>query len=215
MSKVGTMTTGAAVETVINESYVPQLVLVGATDTALPLTKFGVSIAGEVRQGIAGQSLIQAFSKIVGKSLLGADVAISQVLPIANGFVGGQNIQVRLTNAGATTPDIFFFSNGIGDSAVITGQQTIQPTSNQRFAGFSHLIFDDANLDYVQIEFADGFSDKFTDVELLARFAMMNGADANGELAGMTVLENLGDIVSATIYTTAGAGGISVVNVTI
>lgn len=203
---VDTLVTGAGIDTVINLPYVPEFILVGETDTDLPLTKVSISVGGSDYQNINGQSLIQADSKIDMEGLLGADVKIAQVIAVADGLIPFQTCQVRLTNAGATTPNIYAFSTSMGSRVFSKGTTTIQDNSSDVFDGFQALIFDPTNLDYVQVTWEDGTNQKMTEAELKAVFAVLNQSDANGELAGLLVLNNALNIFqSVEIYTSGGA----------
>lgn len=206
----GPMVTGAGVVTTIDfENGFPQFLLVGTVDTDLPVTKFEVTIAGQSFQNITGQSLIQAFSKYMMESLLGADVKVGQTLMLSNGFLGNQNGQVKLTNAGVTTPNIYYHSVTRGNEAFGSGMVPIQDLGSKRFTGFLALFFDPTNFDYANVTFKFGnvtWTDKFTAVELAALFARDNNADADGKLAGITVIDNRsGAIVGVELYANGGA----------
>ena len=207
--KVATLTTGDDVETIINQPFVPEYILIGTIDTDLPLTKLDITIEGENKQQISEQSLIQAISKIDMGRILGADVKVGQLIRVADGYVGGVNIQVRLTNADATTPDIYFFSTKSGSRAAVAGMVTIQDLSSQLFSGFSKLFFDPANLDYAQVDFTT-HTEKMSAAELAGMFTMMNVTDADGKLAGILAIENIENITGVTLY--ANGGSISVLS---
>lgn len=206
----GPMVTGAGVVTTIDfENGFPQFLLVDAVDADLPVTKFEVTIAGQSFQNITGQTLIQAFSKYMMESLLGADVKIGQTLMLTNGFLGNQNGQVKLTNAGVTTPNVYYHSITRGNEAFGSGMVPIQDLGSKRFAKFIALFFDDTNFDYANVTFKFGnvrWTDKFTAAELPALFARDNQADADGKLAGITVIDNKsGAIEAVELYANGGA----------
>lgn len=201
---IGQLSTGAGVPTTFNESFVPQFILVGTVDEDVPVRKLEISIGGSDFQNVNSLAEVRSLSKLQMQGMLGADVKIAQLFKIADGFIPGQNIQVRLTNNGVSTPNVYFFSQKNGSRPVSAGQETIQALSSRAFGGFSQLIFDATNLDYAQIEFNDGYSGKFETPELHARFAMMATTDADAQLAALTVIENIGDISSVTLYTTNG-----------
>lgn len=206
--KIGTLTTGAGVDTLITRRGVPAFILIGAVDTDVPLTNLNVTIGGDVTIKISGQTHIQAFAKYLMENLSGADVKIGMLLKVANDFIADQNLELVLTNAGVTTPDVFGFSEGKTDAQpVAAGQQTIQADDSVFYAGnFTALFFPDTNFDYAQIEFADGgFSDKLTGAEIDALFALKNQCDADGRLAGLHVIDNKdSSIVGVTLYTDNG-----------
>jgi prepilin-type processing-associated H-X9-DG protein len=211
MSQVSTLVTGAGIDTIINLPYVPEVLLIGESDTDLPIQGLSIQVGGKDYQNIQSQALIQAFSKWKMEGMLGADVKIAQRIPISNGFIAGQNCQIRLTNAGATTPAIYAYSQGKGDDVLEAGTLTVQAQTSQVFPQFMALFFDPANLDYANITFLDGHQDKFTAAELRAMFAEMNETDADGELAGLICIDNTaeddegeGYIASAELWTTNG-----------
>ena len=213
MSQQSTMIANDNAVTTIDRSYTPQYVLIGAVDTDNPVKKLEVSIGGNDFQNLTGQTAVQAFSKLNMQGLLGADVKVGQVFRIANGFNGYQTSQIRLTNSGITTPAVYYFSMRKADGKnvpfepVMAGQETIQETDSKVFqgTGFTHLIFDATNLDYVNIDYVDGHSEKMSSAELCARFAMLEVSDADGKLAGLQVIENYGDIAELSIWTSGGS----------
>lgn len=207
MAVIGALLTGVGVVTSFNESFVPQSILIGTTDTDLPLSKLEVTVGGTSTINITGQADVQAFAKLFGKPLLGADVKVSQEIVIGNGFSSKQKSFVRLTNAGATTPNVMYHSRRKAEQSfvpMLAGQDTINALSSRPFSGFSALIFDESNLDYADIEFADGHQDKFSAPELHAMLATQMACDADGKLAGRTVILNQGDMLRVTLYTTNG-----------
>lgn len=213
MALIKTLTTGVGVVTTVNvDNGVPQFLQVGNTDTPLPLSKFEVSVSGRSTINISVQALIQAFSQYLMESLAGADVKVGQCLIISNGFLAGKNAQVKLTNAGATTPNIYVNSIKRGDAPVLAGQDVINDLAFENFDDFTALIFDGTNLDYADILFQDGHKDKFTQPELAGMFARNHQCDADGLLSGMTVIDNkAGNIESAELY--ANGGSITVLTI--
>ena len=197
--------TGIGVVTTIDLEHVPQFLFIGAPDADLPISKFELTVSGQSFQNISIQALIQAFSKYMMEGLLGADVKVSQVLKLADGFIPGKNVQIRITNAGATTPDIHTFSAVKGAFPIAAGQINVKQNDSETFSGFETVIFDPANLDYVDVTFSDGHKDKLQGVELDVLFSLNHQADADGRLIGMTVIDNQMDqITQVEIFATGG-----------
>jgi hypothetical protein len=197
MSQIGTLVTGAGVVTTINQNWVPQYILVGNTETALPITNVSYQISGEEKLNLTGQALIQALSKFGKQPILGATLAVAQVLQIADGYYGNLQFQLRLTNAGATTPAIYGFSERWGEGRCIAATNVvILATSNQSFQGFLALAFDPTNVNTIDLSWMDRETGKeyqesgLVANELEAFFNIENPSDDNGQLAAVTVIDN-------------------------
>lgn len=214
--KVGTLNGGSGASTEFNREYVPAFIGIGSVDTDNPLQEFSITIGGTVVQQVTTSAHIQALSKLLMESNLGADVKIGAMIKVAGDFIAKQNCQVILVNGGATTPDVFMFSEGkTKASPVLVGQTTIQDADNQRFDGanFDFLIVPDANLNYVNYEFSDGHTDRLEPEEVDMLFNLYNQADADGRLAGMHIIDNSrGTINSVTIYAAGGQLKVTSVN---
>lgn len=211
MSKFGTLITGNGVATIVNLPFVPQFLLVGTVDTDLPIEGLSVSIEGVDKISIVdNQSLLQAYAKWSMEGMLGADVKIGQLLKIADGKISGKDCQITITNAGVSTPDIYAYSDRKGANGLNFGTSTIQSSSNKVYNQFGALFFPTANVDYAQVTWKNGHSDKLTVPELRSLFVQTNQTDADGQLAGITVIDNLaaadarGLIDSVDLYTTNG-----------
>lgn len=203
MSFKKAIVTGDGVDTTLEEKGMPQTLQVGTVDTDNIIKKLAVAVGGTPTIQINGITHVTAFTKFSRNALLGADVKIAQGIPIATGFVSTQNYQATLTNSGVTTPNLYANSTNKMGYPILAGQQNVDANSNDEFLGinFTGLWFDATNLDYVQIVFQDGHSDKFTAAELAGLFAAENPADADGLLGGMTVISNIfGQIEKVTIY---------------
>jgi len=206
--EIGTLITGAGVVTTISKPYTPAYILIGAVDDAMALRAISVTIGGTVTIKINTLANISAFAQFLMQGLLGADIKVGLLIKIADDFISDQNLELSLTNDGVTTPTIFGFSRGKTNMEVVrVGQETIQATSSLEYNGnfFSGLLIPDTNLDYVQITFSDGHSEKMSGVELDALFALENIADANGQLTAVHVIDNsLGDVASVIVFSDAG-----------
>lgn len=218
MSQIGTLT--ASSSDIFDRPDTPANILIGTVDTDVPLSALSISIRGNQTINITSQNRIQAFSKWMMSSVLGADVKIGMLIKLSEEAITGQSCQIRTTNAGATTPGVFEFSTGKNPnnpSVVASGEETIQASSNQRFEGndFDFIAFDPSNVTDLQFEFLspDGsvYSEQLTPVEVDALFvASGNSSDADGRLAGLCAIDNRENtILSVTFYN--GSGGTTTV----
>lgn len=203
---LGPLVTGAGVVTPFVRNYLHKFLVIDPIDTDLPIQGITVTIGGRVRIALSNQAQIQAFSKIVMQGLLGADVKVGMVIPLSNGFVANETVNIRLENAGATTPNCYFFSDSKGANIPIEASEfEMQASSSQGYDDFDALIFPEANFDRVDIQFADGFQDTWQAPELQAYLAKNMTTDANGELQGLLVLPNVKrSIRRAKVYGTNG-----------
>ncbi|MGB8705114.1 MAG: hypothetical protein WCD31_08800 [Gillisia sp.] len=210
--QIGTLTTGAGVTTTFNPQFLPEFLLIGAVEDDNVLQGISITIAGKERINIQSQALISGFMKKNNAGLLGTDVKVGLVIPIAIGGNGQENISIKLTNAGATTPDVYAFSTRKNQGVVISAYtQTVQSSSNQVFQDFQGLFFDDTNVQQLDVLFGkpgqkDMWSEKLDPKELLAIMAKLGGTrDASGKLGTVNFVDNsLNFIRSVRIYTTSG-----------
>ena len=195
MSQISTLITGAGVVTPVNLQFVPARILVGTTDTDLPITAVNWSIGGKLVGNIGAQNLAQAFSKFHMGGLLGADVKVSQILMIADGYIPNQQFQINFTNAGVTTPAIYDVSDEFYQGNVsYVSPSVILDGANQGFSDFIALQFLPTNVSKVDITFMNPatrrtFTNTFTIAELEAYFASENITDADGLYAGILTID--------------------------
>lgn len=214
MSQIGTLVTGAAVQTLLVLNNLHQFIQIGTIDTDLPIEGLTVSISGRTPIDIQDQSLIQAFAKYSNAGLLGADVKKAMVIPIADGGKGNISTRITLTNAGATTPDIFGWSRKpSGGNLVAATVQTVNENANYLFENFQALMFDATNFLSATITFRDPVTGRewvegnITADELAALFATRDETttDADGLLAGITVVDGQrSNVKDIRIFSTGG-----------
>lgn len=158
--KLGTLTTGAGVETTIRLNFVPQyLYFVAATG----LTSLRVSVAGDGTildldtAGIAGVSGIRRYGA----------VANSYLIPIANGLIQNKVTDIVIVNSASQTPDIYGFAMAQGDTYIVSQRQTVLASSGATFQKFAHLSIASASTsDKITIGFNDGTLQEFVSEEL-------------------------------------------------
>lgn len=207
--QIGTLNAGAGVATVLaGRAQCDQYLVIGGVGTANPLEGLTVTINGTPFIDINSAALITAFGKWQGESNNGP---IGFCIKTGTGSIA-RNTTYRLQNAGATTPNIFAFSeagNGVPFEATTI---TINPSSKQEFNKFSALFLETpANITSAEILFMDGSKDTLTPTELAAWFNVYNQTDANGLLGTVTVIDNTeARIKSLTLTTNNGAGGCTV-----
>lgn len=197
--------------TLINLDYVPERILVGDITNQV-VSNLSVSSRGQQLMSVTDAARIAAMSKLdMGAFLNATDLAPAwlRLAPLRL----PQACTIQLQNAGATTPNVFAASTGMGNIARTAVEQSINPNANQSFEGFEALFFLPANVLRVNLVFANGFSDDYEPAEIAALFSASNVADANGLLEGHCVIKSDqpgdNDVVRATIYTT-GVGNVVV-----
>ena len=199
MAQIGTLVTGAGVTTVIpGQSQAEEFILIGDVDTANPLQALQVEIDGTPFITINSALLLTAFMKWMVEV---SGTVIGLMIKIATGLIK-RNTTYRLTNAGATTPGIFAFSTNRSGVPYLSSSKQINPSAYEDFDKFSALfITAPANIQSCEILFADGHRSTLTGVELDALFTFENQAEANGQLGGVTVIDNRdGSIKQVRLY---------------
>lgn len=204
MSQIGTLTTGAGIQTIINLQYAPQMVYLGSVSTIQALQNFSVSIAGKETINLNGNVLINAFAQWLMEADVGNGI-VGFALKVANGNIPNQQTQLRFTNNGVTTPNIFQYSDQIGTDAVFASTSSVNANANQLVTDFSALFIDTTNFQNADIQFANGFSDRFEATDIASYFTQTNQADASGLLSTALVINNLGgQVAGVRIFATGG-----------
>lgn len=204
MAQIGTLTTGAGVVTVIaGQSQCEEFIVIGDVDTANPLQGLTVEIDGTPFIQISVQALITAYMKWLMET---AGTVIGLMLKISTGCIR-KNTTYRFTNAGATTPAIFAFSDSRDGIPFVVTSKTINPSSYEDFEKFSALFINaPANIGNVEIVWRDGHKATMTAAEVDAYFALNNQSETDGRLGGVSVIDNReGNISSVRIFCTGTA----------
>lgn len=204
MPTIGTLTTGAGVETVIaGQASCPQSIVLGDVGTANALSGIQVEIDGTPFVNIKGSAtLANAFAKWGNETINGTGV-VGLVYHVATGKIT-RNSTVRLTNNGVTTPSIRVFSDNQTGVPFIAAVKGINANSYEDFSRFSAIIIDTpANVNNIEMNFADGHRETWTVQDADAYFAISNQAEASGRLGGCTVIDNtLQNITSVRVNAT-------------
>jgi len=189
MSQIGTLVTGAGVTTVISgQSQCEEIIVLGSVSTANPLQGIQVEVDGQPFININNQpALLAAWSKWMSQFV---STLVGVVIKVATGKIP-RSTTYRFTNNGATTPIIYAFSDNADGVPFIVATKQINAASYEDFEKFSALfIGTPANLASAEVVFTNGHKTTMTFQELDALFALKNPTEANGELLGVTVIDN-------------------------
>jgi len=210
MSQIGTLVTGAGVTTnIVGQSKCDQFILIGDVDTANPLQGLVIEIEGVAFFTIANAAtLLTAYAKWQ-QEMTGATVGL--LFKLTTGAIY-KNTTYRLTNAGATTPAIFAFSEAPDGVPFYVSTVTINPLSSQVFEKFSALFIQTpANVASVEIFYKSGYKETMQVVEVDARYNIGQQTEADGRLGGVSVIDNTEQMIeNVKINTNATAGGTAV-----
>ena len=207
MSQIGTMGTTAGDVLTLNLPYCPQFITVNSTYVAtFELTNFSVSINGQETINLVGADDIDAVGSI-RKQVSVTDDTVYTFMEIADGFISAPTL-IRLTNEGTTANKVYGVSQGTGTAPYRYSQFTINATSNQEFSDFDSLFMNDsASIDSVEIQWIDGYKDRYSYLELPVLFGSQYSSENNamfsvtGDISWINNED--GNIANATIYTNA------------
>ena len=210
MAQIGTMTTGAGVVTSINLPYCPQYLLIdNSYSSTFDLTNIDVSINGQSTVSLIGADDIDAVAQIRSHDAGTTNTdGLIMALELANGQINAPTL-IRLTNEGVNTNAIYGVSAGVGTSAYRYSQFTVNATSNQTFSEFDSVLINSspANIDSIEIQWVDGFKDRFNSYELPALWRNLYSAQTNSQFAGQSDIAWInnedGNIANCTVYTNA------------
>jgi len=189
MAQIGTLLTGAGVTTVIQgQAQCEAIIVLGTVATANPLQGMQVEIDGQSVFNVQGNAgLLSAYFKWLGQF---AGTIVPNALKIATGSIP-LNTTYRLTNAGATTPAIFAFSDNDNGVPFAVGTTQINASAYQDFSKFSALfIAVPGSVSSVEFTFTNGKKSTLSTVECDALFSLKKIAEASGQLGGVTVIDN-------------------------
>jgi len=209
MPQIGTLTTGVGVQTNITGlTQCDAIITIGSVDTTNPLQALIVEIDGTTFLNIPAASLITAYQKWM-MSVVGTIIGIA--LKIATGRIN-KPTNLRFTNAGATTPAIYAFSDSNDGIPFVVASQQINASSYADFSQFAALFIQTpANVSSAEVTFRKNVGpDQFVYYkqtmaiqDLATLFAMqpLNEAEASGYLGGVLVIDNRAQTVeSVRIY---------------
>jgi len=189
MSLLGALTTGAGVQTTFpGQAQCESYILIGDVDTAFMLRGLSIEIDGSPFINIANSlPLMSAFAQWQQENVAGAP---GFLLKVATGMIP-TNTTYRFTNDGATTPNIFVFSDAAGGVPIIATTKGINASSYEDFNKFSALFITvPADITSLEVVWADDHKSTIGIEEAAAYFSMSNQTDANGLLTAVLVLDN-------------------------
>lgn len=165
---LGTLTTGAAVVSTFNSTYVPKYFFYTA---ATQLTGVKITVQGD---GVIFDSDANGLNH-VGVSRIAGQVTNSYMIRIANGLITGKNVIWEFTNSAAQTPVIYV--NSDNDSGKTQNgpmylqflRQVVLANSGQDFTKFATLSFPSAAAtDVFNILYNDGTQQQMNRADLQA-----------------------------------------------
>lgn len=206
MSQISTLTTGAGVVTSITLAYCPQYLVIDNTYTGtFDITNIDVSINGQSTVSLGSADSIDAVAQIKSHASV-VDAQVLMALELANGEINAPTL-IRLTNEGSNTNAVYGVSSRVGTAPYRWSQFSLNSLSNQIFQDFDSLLIgtSPANIDRVQIQWKNGYSDSFAPQELPVLFRDLYVASNDGMFSGgdnIAWVDNSdGLISSATVYT--------------
>jgi len=216
MAQIGSF--AASSSGVFNLDFLPEFLLVGATNSAnQSLSNLSVVTSGVQLMSITSLARVTALSRYDNGGILdfpGAEPINSQVASYIRLSTGRINKATTITgtNSLASVRDVFAASTNITNVARRAVEQSINPSANATFDNFEALFFDATNVLRATIIFANGYSDEYTPTELQALWASYHMSDALATLNGLTVIDansGAGQIAQVVLFN--GSGGSTVV----
>ena len=211
MSQLGSMTGTAGAVTTLNLPYCPEYLIVGDTFSGtFELTNFSVSINGQSTFELIGADDIDAVAQISSNAsdTIGGATGNIMGLKLADGQINAPTL-IRLTNESTNADNIYGVSTSVGTAPYRYSQFTVNATSNQQFSQFDSLLINSSpsNIDSIEIQYVDGFKDRFDAVELPLLWRELYSGESTSEFSAsgdIAFIDNQdGNIANATIYTNA------------
>ena len=211
MSQLGSMTGTAGSVTTLNLPYCPEYLIVGDTFSGtFELTNFSVSINGQSTFELIGADDIDAVAQIRSNAsdTIGGATGNIMGLKLADGQINAPTL-IRLTNESTNADNIYGVSTSVGTAPYRYSQFTVNATSNQQFSQFDSLLINSSpsNIDSIEIQYVDGFKDRFDAVELPLLWRELYSGESTSEFSAsgdIAFIDNQdGNIANATIYTNA------------
>lgn len=188
---IAALTTGAGVVTqAAGQSQCDEFIVIGDVDTALPISGLSIEIGGKSFINITGvQTLLTAWAKWKMKAIQGSAV-VGMVLRVATGRIL-KNTTYKFTNGGATTPPVYVYSDNDNGIPIEAATNQINASSNQTYTKFGMLaIQTPANVTSYDVTWRNGYNATLSTVEMDAYLAMQYDSEANGQMGGVTVIDN-------------------------
>jgi len=206
----------ASSSAVFNLDFLPEKFLIQGPSTSQALSNFSVVTSGVQLMSITDVNRLNALAKFDSGAILNSPTAAtlntaSAYLRLATGRIN-KATTITGTNGVASVRSVYAASTNIGNVARRAVEQSINPSANATFDNFEALIFDATNILRVQITFANGFTDEYTEVELRALYSNYHVSEEAGFVNGLLVIDSdsgAGLISQVVIFN--GSGGSTVV----
>jgi len=200
---------------VFNLDFLPEKVLVANTyANNQHLTNFSVVTSGVQLMSITSTARLTALAKYDSGAILADNPGnnmTASYLRLSSGRIN-KATTITGTNGTATAQDFFAASTNISNVARRAVEQSINASANATFNDFECLIFSATNVLRAQVTFANGFTDEYTVLELLALYANYHVADDQGFLEGQLCIDaDSGAGLISQVVLFNGAGGSTVV----
>lgn len=206
MSRIGTLLTGAGVETVFpGQSQCAEYLVIGTVGDG-NIQGLSVEIDGQPFFNVKGAAVLQAYGAWLNQWVTN-EVGI--VFKLATGMIK-KNTTYKITNNAAATPAVFVFSDSKDGIPFVASTKGINLSSFEDFNRFSALFINtSANLDNAVVDFADGHSETMSVEELRALYATKQPLTT---LADTTIIITNNDqsIKNVRLFANANAGGLTV-----
>jgi hypothetical protein len=204
MPQIGTLVTGAGVETTISgQASCGSVLVLADIDNANPLSGIQVEIDGVPFINIKGNAtLCTAFAKWQNRAIEGTNI-VGVAYKLSTGKIN-RSTTYRLTNNGVTTPVIRVLSDNQNGVPFIVAQKGIPALSFDDFQQFSALLIDvPANVNNIEVNFRDGHRETWSVQDADTYSALNFDTEADGRLGGATLIDNTaGNISSVRINAT-------------
>jgi hypothetical protein len=218
MAIIGSMTTGAGVLTSLILPQCPQFLIINNTySETFDLTNLDVSINGASTISLIGADDIDACAQI--KSHSTGDEASSangliMALELSNGEINAPTL-IRLTNEGSNTNTIYGVSQQVGTAPYRVSQFTVNSVSNQIFQDFNYLLINSspANIDSIEIQWTNGFKNRFAPQELPVLFRNEYAAEKASKFSAsndVSWINNEDGLISSCVVFTNSSGSATV-----
>jgi hypothetical protein len=192
MSQIGTLITGAGVQTPFaGQAQLDKFIVIGDFDTAVPISGLSIEVDGKPFINISGvQTLLAAWAKWRNRGVLQATPVVGMAFVVSSGRIP-RNTTYRFTNGGATTPAVFVFSDADNGIPVEAATNQINASSKQMYKKFSALFVQTpANVSNFEVIFNNGYSVTLTVAELAAYFGMQYDSETDAQLGGVLAIDN-------------------------
>jgi len=210
MAIIGSMVSGAGILTSLNLPQCPEFLTINNTHSeSFQLTALDVSINGNSVISLQGADSIDALAQIRSHSTGDVNAQTNGLImgiALANGEINAPTL-IRLTNEATGSDNIMGVSTNVGNAPYRYSQYTINSVSNQVFQQWDSLLLDNSptNIDSIEIQYSNGFVNRFAPEELPLLFRGSYAAEITSKFSAsgdISFIDNQDGLISgATIYT--------------